>query len=60
MSYLGLVPSVHSPGPKRRIGAITKAGDIHARTLRIEAIEAAYCGKLAAVDAVRIRTNQNH
>jgi transposase len=37
MSYLGLVPSEHSSGPKRRIGAITKAGDIHARTLLIEA-----------------------
>jgi transposase len=29
MAYLGLVPSEHSSGPKRRIGAITKAGDIH-------------------------------
>jgi len=58
MAYLGLVPSEHSSGPKRRIGAITKAGDIHARTLLIEA---AHCyrfpariarHKLAAVDAV--------
>src|SRR3954449_13235869 len=37
MAYLGLVPSEHSSGPKRRIGAITKSGDIHARTLLIEA-----------------------
>jgi len=29
MAYLGLVPSEHSSGPKRRIGAITKSGDIH-------------------------------
>src|SRR5689334_907596 len=29
MAYLGLVPSEHSSGPKRRIGAITKAGDVH-------------------------------
>jgi transposase len=29
MAYLGLVPSEHTSGPKRRIGAITKAGDIH-------------------------------
>jgi transposase len=58
MAYLGLVPSEHSSGRKRRIGAITKAGDIHARTLLIEA---AHCyrfpariarHKLAAVDAV--------
>jgi transposase len=37
MAYLGLVPSEHSSGPKRRIGAITKSGDTHARTLLIEA-----------------------
>ena len=37
MAYLGLVPSEHSSGPKRHIGAITKAGDVHARTLLIEA-----------------------
>jgi transposase len=37
MAYLGLVPSEHSSGLKRRIGAITKSGDIHARTLLIEA-----------------------
>ena len=37
MAYLGLVPSEHSSGPQRRNGTITKAGDIHARTLLIEA-----------------------
>jgi len=37
MAYLGLVPSEHSSGQRRRIGAITKAGDIHARTMLIEA-----------------------
>jgi transposase len=37
MAYLGLVPSEHSSGSKRRMGAITKSGDIHARTLLIEA-----------------------
>jgi transposase len=37
MAYLGMVPSEHTSGPKRRIGAITKAGDVHARTLLIEA-----------------------
>jgi transposase len=58
MAYLGLVPSEHSSGPKRRIGAITKSGDTHARTLLIEA---AHCyrfparigrHKLATMDAV--------
>jgi transposase len=58
MSYLGLVPSEHSSGPKRRIGAITKAGDIHARTLLIEAAHSyryparVTRHKLAAVDTV--------
>ena len=37
MGYLGSVPSEQSSGPKRRIGGITKAGDVHARTLLIEA-----------------------
>ena len=40
MGYLGLVPSEASSGPKRRIGGITKAGDVHARTLLIEAAHA--------------------
>jgi transposase len=58
MAYLGLVPSEHSSGPKRRIGAITKTGDIHARTLLIEAAHSyrfparVARRKLAAVDAV--------
>jgi transposase len=58
MAYLGLVPSEHSSGPKRRIGAITKAGDIHARTVLIEAAHSyrhparIARRKLAAVDAV--------
>jgi transposase len=58
MAYLGLVPSEHSSGPKRRIGAITKAGDVHARTLLIEAAHSYRLPariarrKLAAVDAV--------
>jgi transposase len=58
MAYLGLVPSEHSSGTQRHTGAITRTGDIHARTLLIEA---AHCyrfpariarHKLAAVDAV--------
>ena len=58
MAYLGLVPSEHSSGPKRRIGAITKSGDIHARTLLIEAAHSYRFParlarrKLAAVDVV--------
>jgi transposase len=58
MAYLGMVPSEHTSGPKRRIGAITKAGDVHARTLLIEVahsyrfpVRIAH-HKLGAVDAV--------
>lgn len=36
-TYLGLVPSEHSSGGSRRLGAITKTGNPHARRLLIEA-----------------------
>lgn len=37
MSYLGLVPSEHSSGERTRRGAITKAGNSHARRVLVEA-----------------------
>jgi transposase len=37
MSYLGLTPSEHTSGEKRRQGAITKTGSRHARRLLVEA-----------------------
>jgi transposase len=37
MAFLGLVPSEHSSGGKRRVGSITKAGNSHLRRLLIEA-----------------------
>lgn len=37
MSFVGLVPSEHSSGGKRRQGAITKTGNSHVRRLLIEA-----------------------
>jgi transposase len=37
MAYLGLVPSEHSSGGKRRQGGITKAGNGAARRMLIEA-----------------------
>jgi transposase len=58
MAYLGLVPSEQSSGPRRRIGAITKSGDVHARTVLIEAAHSyrfparVSRHKLPAVDAV--------
>jgi len=36
MSYLGLVPSEHSSGQRTRRGAITRAGNTHARRALIE------------------------
>lgn len=37
MAFLGLVPSEHSSGGKRRQGGITKAGNSHLRRLLVEA-----------------------
>ena len=37
MGYLGLIPSEHTSGEKRRLGAITKTGNSHARRVLIEA-----------------------
>ncbi len=36
MSFLGLVPSEHSSGGRRRQGAITKTGNRHARRMLVE------------------------
>jgi transposase len=36
MAYLGLVPSEHSSGRRRRQGAITKTGNRHARRMLVE------------------------
>jgi transposase len=37
MAFVGLVPSEHTSGPKRRQGGITKSGNRHLRRLLIEA-----------------------
>lgn len=37
MGYLGLVPSEHTSGERRRLGGITKTGNSHARRVLIEA-----------------------
>lgn len=36
-AFLGLVPSEHSSGEKRRLGGITKAGNLRVRVLLVEA-----------------------
>jgi transposase len=40
-SYLGLIPSEHSSGDKRRLGAISKQGNVFLRTLLVEAAQSA-------------------
>lgn len=40
MDFVGLIPSEHSSGTRRRLGAITKAGNSHARRVLIEASKA--------------------
>jgi len=40
-SYLGLIPSEHSSGSKRRLGSISKQGNIFLRTLLVEAAQSA-------------------
>jgi transposase len=37
MGYLGLVPSEHTTGSKRRLGGITKTGNGHVRRILVEA-----------------------
>ena len=36
MAFVGLVPSEHSSGPRRRQGAITKSGNQHVRRMLVE------------------------
>lgn len=40
-SYLGLIPSEHSSGSKRRLGAISKQGNVFLRTMLVEAAQSA-------------------
>lgn len=40
MGFVGLTPSEHSTGTKRRLGAITKTGNVRARRILIEASQA--------------------
>jgi transposase len=42
MAFLGLVPKQNTTGESRRLGAITKAGNAHARWILIEAVQHAF------------------
>jgi transposase len=52
MSYLGLVPSEHSSGSKRRQGAITLSGNGHARRVLVES---AWCYRYAARQSMHLK-----
>ena len=41
MAFLGLVPHEHSTGDSRRLGSITKNGNVHARWMLIEIVQSA-------------------
>ena len=54
MAFLGLVPHEHTTGSTRRVGAITKAGNVHARWMLIETVQSALLPpKVSAPLAVR-------
>ncbi len=54
MAFLGLIPREKSTGNSRRLGAITKAGNAHARWILIEAVQHAFLPpKVSAPLAVR-------
>ncbi len=41
MAFLGLVPHERSTGQSRRLGGITKAGNVHARWMMVEVVQSA-------------------
>jgi transposase len=57
MDYLGLTPSESSSGPRRRQGAITKAGNTHARRALVEGVWAyRYPAKVSRHLQLRLET----
>jgi transposase len=42
MAFLGLIPREKTTGTSRRLGAITKAGNAHARWILVEAVQHAF------------------
>jgi transposase len=57
MSYLGLVPSESSSGPKTRRGGITKTGNGHVRRVLVEA---AWCYRFPARKTAQIQRRAEH
>jgi transposase len=54
-SYLGLTPKEHSSGMKRRLGHITKHGDVYMRTLLIHGARALLSGAKTKSEPDRLR-----
>ena len=52
MGYLGLVPSEDSSGPRRRQGAVTCAGNTHARRILVQS---AWCYRLPARQTAHLK-----
>ena len=42
MAFLGLVPKEHTTGDSRKLGAITKSGNAHARWMMAEVVQHAF------------------
>ena len=57
MAYVGLVPSEHSTGGKRHLGAITKAGNTRARRLLMES---AHSYRYSANISTDLQKRQEH
>lgn len=57
MAYLGLTPTEHSSGDRRRLGSITKAGNTHARRAFVEG---AWAYRHPAKISPSIRRRQEH
>ena len=57
MGFLGLVPSEHSSGPRRRRGGITKAGNGHVRRVLIES---AWCYRFTAKKSPALQRRAEH
>jgi transposase len=57
MSYLGLIPSEHTSGERRRQGGITKTGNSHARRVLVEGAWAyRYPAKVSRHSQLRLQT----
>ncbi len=58
MAFLGLVPKEHTTGDSRKLGAITKSGNAHARWMMAEVVQHAFLPpKVSSHPALRQQNN---